>query len=67
MKKMLKKPFSYYANAFFLLTTFMVGKTLEIKVIPSLNRAKDFLLENHGFKFCWADPILCKTLGEVAT
>ena len=58
---MVKKPLSYNANAFFCLTTFMVGKKLEIKVIPSLNRVKDFLWENHGFEFCIADPILCET------
>ena len=60
-RKMVKKPLSYNGNAFFCLTTFMVGKKLEIKVTPSLNRVKDFLLENHGFKFCRADPILCET------
>ena len=49
-------------NAFCGLTTFMVGKKLEIKVTPSLNRVKDFLLENHGFKFSTADPILCETV-----
>ena len=59
---MVKKPLSYNANAFFRLTTFMVGKKLEIKVTPSLNRVKDFLLENHGFKFSRADPILCETV-----
>ena len=58
---MVKKPLSYNANAFFRLTTFMVGKKLEIKVTPSLNRVKDFLLENHRFEFYRADPILCKT------
>ena len=58
---MVKKPLSYNANAFFRLTTFMVGKKLEIKVTPSLSRVKDFLFENHGFKFCRADPILCET------
>ena len=56
------KNLSYNANAFFRLTTFMVGKKLEIKVTPSLNRVKDFLLENHGFEFSRADPILCKTV-----
>ena len=40
----------------------MAGKELEIKVTPSLNKVKDFLLENHGFKFSRADPILCKTV-----
>ena len=55
------KNLSYNANAFFRLTTFMVGKKLEIKVTPSLKRVKDFLLENHGFEFCRADPILCET------
>ena len=56
-----QKPLSDNANAFCRLTTFMVGKKLEIKVTPSLNRVKDFLLENHGFEFCIADPILCET------
>ena len=46
---------------FFRLTTFMVGKKLEIKVTPSLNRVKDFLVENHGFEFCRADLILRET------
>ena len=56
------KNLSYNGNAFFRrLTTFMVGKKLEIKVTPSLKRVKDFLLENHGFEFCRADPILCET------
>ena len=59
---MVKKPLSDNANAFCRLTTFMVGKKLEIKVTPSLNRVKDFLLENHGFKFSRADPILCETV-----
>ena len=45
---MVKKPLSDNANAFCRLTTFMVGKKLEIKVTLSLNRVKDFLLENHG-------------------
>ena len=58
---MVKKTLSDNANVFSRLTTFMVGKKLEIKVTPSLNRVKDFLLENHGFKFCRADPILCET------
>ena len=58
---MVKKPLSYNENAFFRLTTFMVGKKLEIKITPSLNRVKDFLLENHGFEFCRADSILCRT------
>ena len=40
----------------------MVGKKLEIKVTPSLKRVKDFLLENHGFEFSRADPILCETV-----
>ena len=59
---MVKEPLSDNANAFSRLTTFMVGKKLEIKVNPSLNRVKDFLLENHGFEFSRADPILCKTV-----
>ena len=58
---MVKKTLSDNANVFSRLTTFMVGKKLEIKVTPSLNRVKDFLFENHGFKFCRADPILCET------
>ena len=41
---------------------FMVAKKLEIKVTPSLNRIKDFLLENHRFEFSRADPILCETV-----
>ena len=49
-RKMVKKPFSDNANAFSGLTTFVVGRKLEIKVTPSLNRVKDFLLENHGFE-----------------
>ena len=49
-------------NAFCGLTTFMVGKKLEIKVTPSLNRVKCFLLENHRFEFSRADPILCETV-----
>ena len=49
-RKMVKKPFYDNANAFSGLTTFMVGRKLEIKVTPSLNRVKDFLLENHGFE-----------------
>ena len=60
-RKMVKKPLSYNANAFFRLKTFTVAKKLEIKVTPSLNRVKDFLLENHGFEFCRADSILCGT------
>ena len=59
---MVKKPLSYNANAFFRLTTFMVGKKLEIKVSPSLDRVKYFLLENHGFEFSTAEPILCATV-----
>ena len=59
---MVKKPLSYNENAFFRLTTFMVGKKLEIKVTRSLNRVKDVLLENHGFEFSRADPRLCKTV-----
>ena len=47
-QKMVKKPLSDNANVFCRLTTFMVGKKLEIKVTLSLNRVKDFLLENHG-------------------
>ena len=58
-EKWSKKPHSYNENAFFRLKTFMVGKKLEIKITPSLNRVKDFLLENHGFEFCRADSILC--------
>ena len=58
---MVKKPLFYNANAFLRLTTFMIGKKLEIKVTPSLNRVKDFLVENHGFEFCRADPILRET------
>ena len=46
-----KNLLSCNSNAFFRFTTFMVGKKLEIKVTPSLNRVKDFLLENHGFEF----------------
>ena len=57
---MAKKPLSDNGNAFCRLTTFMAGKKLEIKVTPSLNRVKDFLLENHGFEFSRADPILCE-------
>ena len=60
-RKMVKKPLFYNANAFLRLTTFMIGKKLEIKVTPSLNRVKDFLLENHGFEFWRTDPILCET------
>ena len=59
---MVKKPLSDNANAFCRLTTFMVGKKLEIKVTPNLNRVKDFLLENHGFEFNRVDPILCETV-----
>ena len=58
---MVKKHLSYNANVFFSLTTFMIGKKLETKVTPSLNRVKHFLLENDGFEFCRADPILCET------
>ena len=58
---MVKKLLSCNANAFFHLTTLMVGKKLEIKVSASLNRIKDFLLENHGFEFCRADSILRET------
>ena len=47
---MVKKPFPDNANAFSGLTTFVVGRKLEIKVTTSLNRVKDFLLENHGFE-----------------
>ena len=43
---MVKEPFSDNANAFCRLTTFMVGKKLEIKVTLNLNRVQDFLLEN---------------------
>ena len=32
---MVKNPLSYNANAFFRLTTFMVGKKLEIKITPA--------------------------------
>ena len=49
-RKMVKKPFPDNANAFSGLTTFVVGRKLEIKVTTSLNRVKDFLLENHGFE-----------------
>ena len=59
---MAKTPLSVNANAFCRLTTFMVGKKLEIKVTPSLNSFKDFLLENHGFEFSRADPLLCETV-----
>ena len=61
-RKIVKKPLSDNANAFFRLTTFMVGKKLEIKVTRSLNRVKDVLLENQGFEFIRADPRLCKTV-----
>ena len=61
---MAKNPLSDNANVFCLLTTFMVGKKLEMKVTPSLKRVKDFLLENHGFEFSRADPILCETVLE---
>ena len=57
-----QKPLSDNVNAFCGLTSFMVGKKLEVKVTSSLNRVKDFLLENHGFKFSRADPILCETV-----
>ena len=63
---MAKKPLTDNANAFCRLITFMVGTRLEIKVTPSLNRVKDFLLENHGFEFSRAYPILCETvLGKI--
>ena len=61
-RKMARNPFSDNANTFCRLTTFMIGKKLERKVTPSLNRVKDFLLENHGFEFSRADPILCETV-----
>ena len=61
-KKMVKKPFSVNANAFCCLPTFMVGNKLEIKASPSLNRVKYVLLENHGFEFSRAEPILCETV-----
>ena len=57
-----QKPLTDNANTFCRPTAFMVGKKLEIKVSPSLNRVKDFLLENHGFEISRADPILCKTV-----
>ena len=59
---MVKEPLSDNANAFCCLTTFMVGKKLEIKATLSLNRVEDFLLENHRFEFSTADPILRKTV-----
>ena len=64
-RKLVKETLSDNANAFCRLTTLMIGKKLEIKVTPSLNRVKDFLLENHGFQFNRADPILSeKVLGK---
>ena len=64
-RKLVKKTLSDNANAFCRLTTLMIGKKLEIKVTPSLNRVKDFLLENHGFQFNRADSILSeKVLGK---
>ena len=44
---MAKKPLSDNANAFCRLTTFVVGKKLEIKVTSSWKGIKDILLENH--------------------
>ena len=60
-RKMVKKPLSCNANAFFSSHNFYGWLEIRDKSYPGLNRVKDFLLENHGFKFCRADPILCET------